>query len=124
MKKYISEYLNMMTGFIESQKKSPDAAEIAKFLGEFDKKIAWFMHERFIHLVVTVLFALMEVISLAAFILSANLALLILSLMFLVLVVPYVFHYYFLENSVQKLWMMRDELIDITEKLKSGSERA
>ena len=124
MKKYISEYMKMMTEFIDSQKKSPNVAAIEAFLAEFDKKIAWFMHERFIHLVVTVLFALMEVIALTGFILSANLALLILSVLFLVLVIPYVFHYYFLENSVQKMWMMRDDLIGLIEKQKNASDKA
>ena len=124
MKKYISEYMNMMTEFIFSQKDSPNAPAIEAFLLEFDKKIAWFMHERFIHLLVTVLFALMEVISLTGFILSANISLLILSILFLVLVVPYVFHYYFLENSVQKMWMMRDELIELSEKQQRSSDRA
>ena len=124
MKKYISEYMKMMTEFIDSQKKSPNVAAIEAFLAEFDKKIAWFMHERFIHLVVTVLFALMEVIALTGFILSANLALLILSVLFLVLVIPYVFHYHFLENSVQKMWMMRDDLIGLIEKQKNASDKA
>ena len=34
----------------------------------------------------------------------------VLVVLFFVLVVAYVFHYYFLENSVQQMYKMRDEI--------------
>ena len=68
------------------------------------------LHERLIHLIVTVLFALLTVISLLAELFLTEPILLVLSLLFLVLLVPYVGHYYLLENGVQKLYEFYDSL--------------
>lgn len=90
-------------------------AEIEKFLNEdnFQEaqnqvhkemliRIGFYQHERLIHLIVTIAFAVMTII---AFYLSASdIAFLWLSGLLLLLDIPYVAHYYFLENSVQKLY--------------------
>lgn len=110
MKKYMSEYIKSSEIFIaDRETKSPD--EISAFLKEFEIKISYFQHERLIHLIVTVLFALLEVISMYAFIMTFNKGIGILCLMFMVLLIPYIMHYYFLENSVQKMYVMRDQLL-------------
>ena len=118
VKKYISAYLAEMTDFIEKQRSDPDYGAIGSFLEEYEHKLTCFMHERLIHLIVTVLFALLEIMSFLAFVMTAEITVLILCGMFLVLLVPYVFHYYFLENSVQKLYKLKDELV----KIKSGKK--
>lgn len=69
-----------------------------------EKRIGFYQHERLIHLIVTMTFAVMTVLSFFMLTLSGNLAALLLSLLFLGLTVPYVGHYYFLENSVQELY--------------------
>ncbi|MBD5117212.1 MAG: hypothetical protein HDT48_06880 [Ruminococcaceae bacterium] len=63
--------------------------------------IGFFQHERLIHLIVTMTFALLTVISLGLTV--SEIYFLPLFVLFLVLEVPYVFHYYKLENGVQKL---------------------
>lgn len=63
--------------------------------------IEFFQHERLVHLIVTMTFALLTVISLGLAV--SEIYFLPLFLLFLVLEVPYVFHYYTLENGVQKL---------------------
>lgn len=113
MKRYISAYLSEMTAFIEKQRRSPDPGAIGSFLEEYEHKLTCFMHERLIHLIVTVLFAVLEIMSFLTFVMTAEITVLILCGMFLVLLVPYVFHYYFLENSVQKLYKLKDELLKI-----------
>ena len=117
MKKYISEYLDEMKSFITSQRGNPDAQKIDAFLETFSRKIAYFMHERLIHLIVTVLFAILEIMSFLAFVISANLTVIALCVLFLVLLIPYVFHYYFLENSVQEMYKLEDELRKIRKKI-------
>ena len=85
--------------------------------GESDKakaelliQIQFFQHERLIHLIVTALFALLTVITLLANLFLTEPLILILSLLFLVLLIPYIRHYYLLENGVQKLYSYYDSL--------------
>jgi hypothetical protein len=79
------------------------------------QRIQDFQHERLIHLIVTMTIGLSLVIF-SGFILAFQLVILLvpLALLFL-LFIPYIFHYYQLENGVQKLYKLT-ELIE--EKLK------
>ncbi len=76
-------------------------------------QIAFFQHERMVHLIVTVTFALLTMLALLACVLSPEPMLFILVLLFLVLLVPYIRHYYILENGVQKLYTCYDHLADL-----------
>ena len=79
-------------------------------------QISFFQHERLIHLIVTITFALLTIISLVACLFVMNVALIILTILFLALLIPYVRHYYILENSVQELYKRYDFLFDILNK--------
>lgn len=72
-------------------------------------KIGFYQHERLIHLIVTCLFAVVTFITLFMLIMYPNIGLLLLLIILLSLLVPYIFHYYFLENSVQKLYKFYDK---------------
>ena len=87
-----------------------------KILEEHLTQVAFFQHERLIHLIVTVLFAVLEIMSiLGTVILSAlekgNIALALMTVLLLVLLIPYIRHYYILENEVQKMYTQYDELL-------------
>ena len=100
MKKEISEYMNIVKHRISSK-------EIDKaFLEMFLIRIKFYQHERLIHLIVTMTFAIMTVISFFMLITSGGTGAVLLSLLFLGLTIPYVMHYYFLENSVQALYKL------------------
>ena len=91
-------------------------ADWAKVLEEHLVQVAFFQHERLIHLIVTVLFAVLEIMSiLGTVILSAlekgNIALALMTVLLLVLLIPYIRHYYILENEVQKMYTQYDELL-------------
>ncbi len=73
--------------------------------------IRFFQHERLIHLIVTVLFAILTLGSFATFLLTQFLPIIVLFILFLLLLVPYIFHYYRLENGVQKLYGLYEELV-------------
>ncbi len=93
-----------------------EEADWTKILEEHLTQIAFFQHERLVHLIVTVLFAVLEIMSiLGTVILSAmengNIALSIMTILLLVLLVPYIRHYYILENEVQKMYVQYDELL-------------
>lgn len=74
-------------------------------------QISFFQHERLIHLIVTMTVAVLTLISLMIALMADLFIGLVLSSMFLVLLVPYIFHYYLLENEVQKMYGQYDELM-------------
>lgn len=101
MKKELKAYIEKMTVLIQSGEMT------RKQLDSMLVSIGFFQHERLIHLLVTLAFAVMTLLSLAASL--EQIYFLPLFVLFLVLEVPYVFHYYQLENSVQKLQRMYRE---------------
>ncbi|MBR1798228.1 MAG: hypothetical protein IJ757_09520 [Clostridiales bacterium] len=111
MKKYITAYMNEIKAFIANELDSADGNRIREVLSEFETKIAYFQHERLIHLIVTVLFALLEMMSVYTFVITLSGSVGVFCVMFLVLLVPYVMHYYFLENSVQEMYKLRDRIV-------------
>ena len=113
MKKYVLETMNAVRKYIDEEMKNAPAEKTSEVLTEFEKKIEYFQHERLIHLLVTLAFAtwlLFEIYCL--FVLPAEflIAGILLVLIFFGLTIGYVMHYYFLENSVQKMYHMRDEI--------------
>ncbi|MBP5180926.1 MAG: hypothetical protein J6127_06540 [Clostridiales bacterium] len=116
MKKYIEAYMSLVREFMNNEMSSADKARFDEVLKEFEIKISYFQHERFIHLIVTVLFAILEMMSIYAFLMTSNITVLAFCILFLVLLVPYVMHYYFLENSVQEMYKMRDEIVASSKK--------
>lgn len=73
-------------------------------------QIHFFQHERMIHLLVTLAFAIMTMF---AFFLSLQyhiMLLYVLLLVLLLLLIPYIRHYFILENGVQKLYEYYDKL--------------
>jgi hypothetical protein len=75
-------------------------------------QIGFFQHERLIHLIVTVLFALMEIISMVATVVTGNIGLILLDVLLLILLIPYIRHYYILENEVQKMYNQYDRILE------------
>ena len=113
MKKYVLETMNAVQKYIDEEMKNAPAEKTSEMLSEFETKISYFQHERLIHLMVTLSFAaflLFEIFSL--FILPASFLYcgILLVLIFFGLTIGYIMHYYFLENSVQQMYHMRDEI--------------
>jgi len=100
MTKEINEYMDYV------KKQLEDGKITREFLEMFLTRIKFYQHERLIHLIVTMTFAIMTVIAVFMLILGAETAGVLLSILFLCLTVPYVMHYYFLENSVQALYKL------------------
>ena len=74
-------------------------------------QISFFQHERLIHLIVTITFAILEVIAIGLCVVSFTLGVGLLALALLILLIPYVRHYYILENEVQKMYWQYDEMV-------------
>lgn len=107
MRKYLTEYLLKMEQLLKSGSITDYEDEIRKHLCMTE----FMQHERLIHFLVTMLFALGFFIILGLFLLTEQIMLVPLMALILALLIPYVAHYYFLENSVQKLYFIYDELI-------------
>lgn len=73
-------------------------------------QVGFFQHERLVHLLVTILFAVIAFLTLIMMTMQFSVPFLLLFIMILVLLVPYIRHYYLLENSVQKMYEMYDEI--------------
>jgi hypothetical protein len=101
MTQEIKAYFLTVNAFL-SEEHTPE--EKTSFKNDMRTRISFYQHERFIHLLVMALIALLTLMS---FIATAwHTEFLPLAALFLVLLVPYIFHYYFLENSVQKLYKL------------------
>ena len=66
--------------------------------------IVFFQHERLVHLIVTFFVGIAMVLFFIGFIITENILVFVLFLLLLCLFIPYIFHYYYLENNVQKLY--------------------
>ena len=113
MKKYVQQTMNAVRKYIDNDMKGSPVEKTREVLSEFETKIAYFQHERLIHLMVTLAFAaflLFEIFSLFMLPASFIYAGILLVVIFFGLTVGYIMHYYFLENSVQKMYHMRDEI--------------
>ncbi len=99
MKKYILTYRKWIT--LQLQKQDADWERILDY---HKQQIAFFSHERLVHLIVTVLFALLTIFAISAFAITKMICFLPLSVLFLVLLVPYIKHYWLLENQTQGLY--------------------
>ena len=83
--------------------------DFKEYLPRFKAAIEFYQHERLIHLIVTMSFALFMFICLLMVFVAHKVFILPCVLM-LALLVPYVMHYFFLENSVQKLYRIYLEM--------------
>jgi len=105
VKKYFSRYIAFIEAALEN-----DGTDFAALRSKMLVKIGFMQHERLIHLLVTILFALLMFMSLIAFFVSGNIGMLAAAVLMLALLIPYIAHYYFLENGVQKLYALYDEV--------------
>ncbi len=113
MKKYVKQTMDAVRKYIDSEMKDSPVEKTNEVLSEFETKISYFQHERLIHLMVTLSFAaflLFEIFCLFVLPASFIYAGVLLVLIFFGLTIGYIMHYYFLENSVQQMYHMRDEI--------------
>ena len=107
MEKRMKEYLAQIDSLLEQPCLDDQNTEIERHLIQ----ISFFQHERLIHLIVTVVFALLEMMSFLACVFAFSPGLVLLTLLILVLLIPYIRHYYILENGVQKMYQQYDQML-------------
>lgn len=107
MKQRLVNYMNDINDTLSNP---PQEIDWNKLKASHLVQIQFFQHERLIHLIVTVTFAILTILSTFAVIITQYMPLLALTLLFFVLLIPYIGHYYTLENGVQKLYEYYDQI--------------
>ena len=118
MRKYLTAYL----AYAERILAEKDPEKISALKEEHLKQIAFMQHERIVHFLVTMLFALVLTVFMAVILFKPNIPVIILVTMILVLLAFYIKHYYFLENTVQKMYKVYDGILEKQKKLKESSQ--
>ncbi len=111
MEKRLKNYLAWME---QLKTEGMTAEEKERLRSEVLVQIQFFQHERLVHLIVTITFALLTVLVVLGFVTTTQIGLLLLTIMLLVLLFPYIRHYYILENGVQKLYQYYDRIVEET----------
>ena len=108
MKAYMKSYIKEIDDYLKEGKK--DNIKIIMFLISFAKtiKIQFFQHERFIHLCVTLAYALFTILFTA--LIALTWFVVPIAVIMYVFLIFYIFHYFFLENGVQYMYKQYDEL--------------
>ena len=107
MKKRITEYLAYIDALLER-----DDMDWERERQKHLVQIYFFAHDRQLNMILMALFALSTIISNLYLNFSGSLIIVALVFALLVLLIPYVMHYYLLENSVQKMYEQYDRMMN------------
>lgn len=108
MTAYLKKYMEEIQRRLEEY---ADQTELEEIFLEHKDKIAFMQHERIVHFLVTMMFAIVLAIFVCAFLFTENPALFVLVVIIMVLLGFYIKHYYFLENTVQEMYKLYDEML-------------
>lgn len=115
---YYMDYIDKLLAEDEDECKQDYETLIKQHLIQID----FFMHERLVHLLVTLAFAIFGFMIFLALVMNFQPGLLLLFAAILVLLVPYIMHYYLLENGVQKMYRQYDEMLRRAKEAKQGQD--
>ncbi len=108
MKQRILGYVQTIDLLLETDSPETDwEEEIRKHLIQ----VGFFQHERLIHLMVTLTFALLAVGTLLVELVTKFMPLLGVFFLLMILLVPYIKHYFLLENKTQYMYEQYDEML-------------
>ena len=83
---------------------------LAELKMRHERVLSAMQHERLIHLIVTLAFALFLLITIAIALITPHTPVLILSGLFFITLIPYIAHYFFLENTIQRWYLLSDKI--------------
>jgi hypothetical protein len=104
---YLRSHESLVREALATEHAGVDWAALARL---HERRIGHLQHERLVHLLVTLFVALFTLLCLLFFLSRPGTGIGLLLLAFLVLLVPYLVHYFRLENGVQRLYLLADEL--------------
>lgn len=100
MQQKLNKHIKLIDNLL-SENKVKNKDEIIK---NHLKQIEFYQHERLIHLIVTVFVGIVMAIFFIGGLILENILVLLLFILTLLLFIPYILHYYVLENGVQKMY--------------------
>ena len=106
MRHYMTAYEAYLREFL----KSPDPAQIPAVRRETRVQLGIMQHERLVHFLVCILVGLAFFIVMGMVLYFRTFALGLLDVILLGLLVPYLLHYYFLENTTWRIYTMYNRL--------------
>lgn len=101
MKQYMQSFEIYLERTLNADDYDPDVLQ-----NEILIQISFMQHERLIHFLVTMLFAVLFMPALCLFLFTPSIGTLLLAVLLLALLIPYIAHYYFLENTVQRMYIL------------------
>jgi hypothetical protein len=105
------EYMKRHERYLkEMLEKNLDREALINLLHYHDKQIQWLQHERFVHLVTMLFVCLFMLLAFGFTVMMPSLPCMILTVILVILSVAYIFHYYRLENYVQKWYSLSNEI--------------
>ncbi len=108
----ISRYMKEHESFVKQQLLTGgESTDWQAQLRDHERKVAAMQHERLVHLLVTLAFGLFLLLSIGIGLLQPSLPVYILSGLFFVMLIFYVAHYFFIENMVQRWYLLTDEIM-------------
>ncbi len=111
MKKRILAYRRSVDGLLAREDPATDWETVLK---RHLDQIAFFQHERLVHLIVTALVAVLCMLCVGIAFIAKFFFMLLPALLLLVLLVFYIAHYYLLENEVQKMYGQYDRILELS----------
>ena len=119
MNKKILNHIKFIEDKLESSKNIKELEDVNEYNILSTKH---FQAERVVHLLVTLFFSLFSLLLLSVYLITQRNILMIPCILSLILLIPYIFHYYSLENGVQSLYKLDKKIFDKISQLKTGVE--
>jgi len=104
----LSQYIRKHEGLVFATLQR--GTELRKLRAYHERRLSYLQAERFVHLFVTLAFGLFFMIGFIGYLSHASLVYTALLVLMLVLLVPYIFHYFLLENAVQRWYDLSEEI--------------
>ncbi len=114
MRYYMTAYEQFLREFV----KNPDMKQLSAIRKETLVQIGFMQHERFVHFLVCILVGILSFITIGLTLYYRTVALGILTALLLGLLAPYLWHYYFLENTTQRMYALYNKLSSLEEGIK------
>lgn len=107
------DYMNTYLEYIKSKLGDKDLSksDLEMYKSDFLSHIQFMQHERLIHLLVTMIFAFLLMFGFILILIYFSWIMVIFTGIIFIVEIFYIFHYYKLENGVQKMDRVYDELI-------------
>lgn len=106
------DYMNTYLEYIKSKlsDKNLTKTELEMYKSDFLSHIQFMQHERLIHLLVTILFAILLMFGFIVMLISFSWIMVGFVVIIFAVEIFYIFHYYKLENGIQKMYRVYDEV--------------